>query len=136
MAAFKQLSDDIFNDFLDLPIQDRTWRIPSPPAEHGLRVARLMAGAMNLQEGKTPSSEQIRSFQFDDEEEEQLMHQLLGTDTYDEMMGIYSHAVVQHVLMTVIIWVAFDEATAALYWEQGSHPKLNRAARRKKTTTK
>lgn len=131
-TTFTPLSDDVFDESLDLPIKDRTWHIVSPPAELGLRVSRLVAGAMNVSNKKDPTAEQIRAFQFNDEEEERLMLDLLGEENFTEMRAMYSWAILQHVLETVILWVAFNAEVAVIFWQGG--PKENRAARRSKKT--
>ena len=132
MAKFKTLSEELLSEVLELPIGDRVWVIASPPAEQGIRVSRLMAGAMNVHNDLKPTAEQTAALRFNDYEEQQLMIDLLGEESFTEMSKLYNWAVLQHILMTVMVWVAFNAEGAEKYWSADPNFEPNRSQRRQK----
>lgn len=133
MAATFEALDDFLDDWLELPVlckdgKTRTFRIPSPPAEDGLRVDQITTAAARLALGGSPADEQVLS----DDEERDLFRLVLG-DMHDEIFPHVSWSRFRHVAMTAMVWITTNRDNAAIYWKAGgdpSHLAPNRAARR------
>lgn len=147
-GKFKDLTD-VFQDYLELPIDGVTWRINAPSAQVGLRAhAMFQLGQMVAlaQQTDDPSmvpqltDEQRAFIELDDIEETTLFRQLLGS-TYDEMVeaGV-SGPQLAHIGRTVFMWVGSDynDDVTAAFWngdEPGKALVPNRADRRHPTTS-
>lgn len=133
MAATFEALDDFLDDWLELPIlckdgETRVFRIPSPPAEDGLRVDQITTAAARLAMGGSPADEQVLT----DDEERDLFRLVLG-DMHDEILRHLSWTRFRHVAMTTMVWITTSRDNAAIYWKAGgdpSHVAPNRAARR------
>lgn len=133
MAAKFEALGDFLDDYLELPVrrkdgQTRPFRIPSPPAEDGLRVEEITKAAARLYlNGSAPDEEFL-----DDEEEKNLYRLVLGP-VHDEILADVNWTRFRHVALTAMVWILNDRDSAALYWAAGGDPSLfapNRAARR------
>ncbi|GHA95578.1 hypothetical protein GCM10010330_57190 [Streptomyces tendae] len=133
MAATFEALGDFLDDYLELPVlctdgQTRTFRIPSPAAEDGLRVERITKAAAKLYLNGTEPDQEL----LDDNEEKDLFRLVLGT-VHDEIAAQVKWTRFRHVAMTTMMWVLNDRETAAKFWSSGGDPSLlapNRAARR------
>jgi hypothetical protein len=134
MAARFEALDAFLDDALELPVPDgeggtRVWRIPSPPAEDGLRVERLLSLAARVSQGLTIDDDALG-----DDEEIDLYRLALG-DVYDELReaGV-SWTWLRHVAMTSVAWITGGQEHAARYWATAGDPSrqapANRATRR------
>jgi hypothetical protein len=133
MAAQFEALGDFLDDWLELPVlckdgQTRPFRIPSPPAEDGLRVEEITKAAARLfLNGVSPDEELL-----DDDEEKDLYRLVLGS-MHDEILAEVSWTRFRHVALTTMVWIVQDRDAAARYWSAGGDPSRlapNRAARR------
>lgn len=133
MAAQFEALGDFLDDYLELPVrckdgQTRPFRIPSPPAEDGLRVEEITKTAARLfLNGVSPDEELL-----DDDEERDLYRLVLGS-MYDEILADVSWTRFRHVALTTMVWIVHDRDSAAKYWSAGGDPSRlapNREARR------
>jgi hypothetical protein len=130
MAARFEALDDFLDDWLELPVlctdgQTRTFRIPSPPAEDGLRVDQLTMAAARLALGGAPADQEV----LNDDEERDLFKLVLGP-VHEEIAPHLSWSRYRHVAMTAMVWITSNRENAAAYWATGKVSAPNRAARR------
>lgn len=134
MASTFEALDDFLDDWLDLPVKgsdgvQRTYRIPSPPAEDGLRVERITTMAARMMAtGKEPDAQAL-----DDDEELDLYRMCLGDDVYEAMRTEVPWSRFKLAGLTAMYWITADRETAHAYWAAGGDPSLlapNRAQRR------
>lgn len=136
MAARFDALTELFDDALELPVPGRggkvqEYRIPSPPAEDGLRVQNITTLAARLMAG----GEAIDTKVLDDDEERDLFQLSLGP-VYDDLLkdGV-DWAWIKHVGMTAVFWITSGLETAEAYWKAAGDPSQlapNRETRRKK----
>lgn len=133
MAVSFEALDDFLDDALELPVLGRdgtvrTYRIPSPPAEDGLRVEAITrAAARMVQDGVEPDTKSLS-----DDEERSLYRMILG-DVHDELLVATDWSRFKHAALTAMFWITADRETAQKYWASGGDPSQlapNRAARR------
>ncbi|MEU6342224.1 hypothetical protein ABZ883_14930 [Streptomyces sp. NPDC046977] len=130
MAARFDALDELFDDSLELPVGGKTYRIPSPSAEDGLKVQKIANLAVRLMAGGEVSED---TELLDDDGELDLIKLCLGP-VYDELTadGV-SWAWVRHLGMTSMLWITQGIDTARNYWKAGGDPSQmapNREARR------
>lgn len=134
MAASFEALDDFLDDWLELPVRgtdgvQRTYRIPSPPAEDGIRVERITTMAARLMaKGAGPDADGL-----DDAEELDLYRLTLG-DVYDQLLADVPWSRFKLAALTAMYWIIADRETAHAYWAAGGDPSRlapNRAARRR-----
>ncbi|MFM9675767.1 DUF7426 family protein [Streptomyces brasiliscabiei] len=133
MAAQFEALGDFLDDWLELPVpgkdgKTRTYRIPSPPAEDGLRVEQITKAAAQLFLNGTSPDEEL----LDDAEEKDLYRMVLGS-MHDKILADVSWTRFRHVALTTMVWIVHDRDSAARYWAGGGDPSRlapNRAARR------
>ncbi|MFH8792192.1 hypothetical protein [Streptomyces sp. NPDC017941] len=132
-GAFKVL-EEFQDDALTLPVRlpdgsIREFRIPSPPAEDGLKVQTLMEQGARMAESGTPMDAQV----LDDAQELDLYRTALG-DAYDDLLAAgVKWTRFRHVAMTAVMWITAGLETAEKFWEADGDPSRvapNRAARR------
>lgn len=133
MGNFKIL-EEFQDDALTLPVRlpdgtVREFRIPSPSAEVGLRVQKLMEQSARMVDSGAPLDTEV----LDDAEEMDLFKTALGP-TYDDLMGAgLGWSRVRHVAMTAVMWITAGLDVAEKFWEADGDPSQvapNRAARR------
>jgi hypothetical protein len=134
MAIRFEALEDLFDDALELPVGGKTYRVPSPSAEDGLRVQTITTLAARLLSG----GEAIDTEALDDDEERDLFQLSLGP-VYDELLadGV-SWSALRHVGLTAMFWITNGVETAQTYWKAAGDPSLlapNREARRKAKKT-
>jgi len=131
--AFKVL-EEFLGDCLELPVrcndgEVRTFRIPSPPAEDGLRVEKIMSEGIRAANGQTPLNAQV----LDDAEELDLYRLALGS-AYDDVFKYVDWPRFRHIAMTAVMWITAGLDVAEQYWNSDGDPKAapgpNREARR------
>jgi hypothetical protein len=132
--AFKTL-EEFLGDCLELPVRCtdgelRTFRIPSPPAEDGLKIETIMTEGLRAAEGGTP----LDSEALDDAGELDLYRMALGS-AYDDVRKHLEWSRFRHVAMTSVMWITGGLDLAEQYWNSDGDPKVaqaaqNRAARR------
>lgn len=135
MATRFEALDELFDDALELPVkgrdgQIRTYRIPSPSAEDGLRIQKISALATRLMAGGESLDTEI----LNDEEELDLIHDALGTaDTEMQQDGV-DWTWRRHAGITAFLWITQGAEAARQFWAAAGDPtKLpaaNRAERR------
>lgn len=129
MAARFGALDELFDDALELPIKGKTYKIPSPSAEDGLKVQQITTLAARMLSGGEADDAEV----LDDDEELDLLKLCLGP-VYDELKadGV-SWAWIKHVGLTAMFWITSDLETAEAYWNAAGNPEAlapNREARR------
>lgn len=133
---FKDL-DDFFHDTLDLPIGEKIYSVPSPPATLGLWCQRVFGAGVGIANGESPDKIPNMPQFFDDDEERALYERLLGpvwTQLSDD--GVNWERI-RLVGMTAFIWIGASRDLAEQFWNSGGDPKAsasNRAARRTRST--
>lgn len=125
--AFEALGE-LLADSLHLPIGDRTYTVPAPSAEVGLRTQALINAAAVVADGGRVD-EQV----LGDAAERNLYGDVLGT-AYDEMIadGV-TWPELKHCAITAMVWIAQDKEAAEKYWRSAGDPSRlapNRQARR------
>ncbi|OAR21917.1 hypothetical protein A8W25_28140 [Streptomyces sp. ERV7] len=128
--AFAPLGE-LLDESLELPIAERTYTVPAPNAEIGLRTQAIVhAAAVAADGGKV--DEQVLS----DAAERDLYRDLLGP-AYDEMVAdAVPWPALKHCALTAMVWVAQDKAAAERFWNAAGDPSRlapNRAARRSRS---
>ncbi|MFF7452095.1 MULTISPECIES: hypothetical protein [unclassified Streptomyces] len=128
MARFEAL-DELFDECLELPIKGKTYKVPSPSAEDGLRVQRITTMATKLFD----KGEAVDTELLDDDEERDLISLCLGP-TQDEMVANkVDWTWMRHAGLTAMFWITAGADAAEKYWNSGGNPELmapNREARR------
>lgn len=131
--SFKTL-EEFLGDCLELPVrcndgETRTFIIPSPPAEDGLKVEKVMSEGIRAVNGRAPLNSQV----LDDAEELDLYRLALGT-AYDEIFKNVDWPRFRHIAMTSVMWITAGLDVAEQYWNSDGNPKAapgpNREARR------
>lgn len=132
--GFKTL-DEFLGDSLELPVRCndgelRTFKIPSPPAEDGLKIEKIMTEGLRVAEGGAALDTEV----LDDAGELDLYRMALG-DAYDEVLAHLAWPRFRHVAMTAVMWITGGLDLAEQYWNSDGDPKVataaqNRAARR------
>ncbi len=134
MAGNFKILEEFQDDALTLPVRLpdgtlREFRIPSPPAEDGLRVQTLMEQSARMADSGTAMDTQV----LDDAAELDLYRTALG-EAYDDLMGAgLGWSRFRHVAMTAVMWITSGLDVAEQYWEADGDPSRaapNRAARR------
>ncbi|MEU3710486.1 DUF7426 family protein [Streptomyces catenulae] len=125
--AFKEIGQ-LLNDGLHLPIGERTYTVPAPSAETGLRVQAIINAAAVAADGGE-ADEQVLA----DAAERDLYRDALGA-AYDEMIadGV-TWPELKHCAITAMVWIAQDTEAAERYWDAGGDPSRlapNRETRR------
>lgn len=118
MAGFKDWTDLDQGEHLDLPIRGKTYRIPSPPARIGLRVQALVnAGVQAARAAEQGEEVELDQQLLDDLAEVDVARDLLGP-VHQQLLddGVTTEAL-KRVMVTVMMWVAFDLDTARAVWE-------------------
>lgn len=109
--------DEFLNEPLVLPIGNRSYTIPPPSADTGVRVQRLMRAASKVANGADVDTELLG-----DADEEALYRDLLGT-AYDTMRADnVNFPALKAAAQTVITWIVHDKATAERVWSAGGDP--------------
>lgn len=140
--------DDTFDDTLELPVKGKTYGIPSPPADVGVRTERLMtlgrkrallqfkqqrlaeleaAGTtpqdderLGPRDELTPAELDEADRLADDDPTEDSLHRRLLGDAYDQLLADgANYATLRHVGITATIWVGSGREAAEAYWRSG-----------------
>lgn len=135
MAGTFKVLEEFQDDALTLPVRlpngkVKEFRIPSPSAEDGLRVQKLMEQSARMAEAGTPMETEV----LDDAQELDLFQTALGA-AYDELYAAgLDWSRFRHVAMTAVMWITAGLEMAEKYWEAEGDPSRvappNRAARR------
>ncbi|WP_275463376.1 hypothetical protein [Streptomyces noursei] len=125
--AFEAL-DELLDETLCLPIGGRTYTVPAPSAEVGLRTQALINAAATAADGG-----QVDEQVLGDAAERDLYRDVLGP-AHDEMVadGVTWPAL-KHSAITAMVWIAQDKAAAETFWNAAGDPSRlapNREARR------
>ncbi|MFE7017555.1 hypothetical protein ACFVAQ_45050 [Streptomyces sp. NPDC057651] len=120
--------DELLADGLELPLGGKTYRVPAPSAEIGLRTTAIMQAAAVAADGGQ-ADEQVLA----DAAERDLYRDVLGS-AHDEMVanGVQWTAL-KHAAITAMVWIVQSKEAAERYWNSGGDPSRlapNRAARR------
>jgi hypothetical protein len=134
MAGFKVL-EEFLGDSLDLPVrcldgEVRTFHIPGPSAEDGLKVEKLMETGLKM--AAAPDAEPDTAA-LDDLAELNLYEAALG-DTFGDLRAHLDWPRFRHVALTAVIWISQGLDAAENFWNSGGDPSqtgpANRAERR------
>lgn len=129
MAARFEALDDLFDSSLELPIQGKTYKVPSPSGEDGLRIQRITTVAVQAVIGGAPPDVEA----LDDDQELDLLKMCLGP-VYRELLndGI-DWSWIRHAGLTAMFWITSGVDDALTYWKAAGDPSRlapNREARR------
>ncbi|MEU6822799.1 hypothetical protein ABZ921_19405 [Streptomyces atriruber] len=126
--AFEAL-DELLDESLELPIGGRTYKIPAPSAEIGLRTQALINAAAVAADGGRVD-EQV----LGDAAERDLYREVLG-DAHERMVAdAVPWPALKHSALTAMVWIAQDKSAAERFWNAAGDPSRlapNRAARRR-----
>lgn len=132
--------DEYLDDSLTLPVRGvdgtvREYTIPSPTAEDGLRVQRIMTSATRAVQAAESNNEPAAADTavLDDEAEADLFELALGKELFDQLKLDVSWPALKLVAMTAVMWITADLDTAERFWTSGGAPSQsgpNRAQRR------
>lgn len=127
MAGFKVL-EEFLGDCLELPARCtdgvlRTFVIPSPPAEDGLKIEKIMSEGLRAANGGTPVDSEV----LDDAEELDLYRMALGS-AYDDVLKHLAWPRFRHIAMTAVMWITGGLDIAEQYWNSDGDPKVAQAA--------
>lgn len=135
MAGGFKVLEEFLGDSLELPTrckdgEVRTFAIPSPPAEDGLRIEAIMTEGIRAANGGAPLDSEV----LDDAGELDLYRMALG-EAYDDVLTHLDWPRFRHVAMTAVMWITGGLDLAEQYWNSDGDPKVaaqaqNRAARR------
>ncbi|MFE1349105.1 hypothetical protein [Streptomyces sp. NPDC058757] len=135
MAASFKVLDEFLGDSLDLPAKCkdgkvRTFHIPSPDAENGLKVERLMEIGIRLAADPEAAPDAAA---LDDVAELNLYRASLGS-AYDDALNLLPWAMFKHMALTASLWISQGLDAAETYWNAGGDPSqlgpANREQRR------
>lgn len=139
MTTKFQNLDDFFDAALELPIGKKVYRIPSPSADVGLYVQRLMEAAAWINDGQLPPGDAPKLKLNDDEEVD--LYQVVMGPAMDEMKAdgvLWSKIMLA--AQTAFIWIGAGDAAAEAFWASSGDPKAvsmqanNRAERREQAS--
>lgn len=142
--------DDLYNflddDTLEIPgvksrahPEGKTYRIPSPDAETGMRLSALAEIAVKVNKSVAVNDRDVKRLQLDDTEEREFAQQVLGA-TYEELIadGV-SWVRLQRITQFAYVHFAFSPEAAREAAERGvfagKAPARNRAQRRAKPSS-
>lgn len=125
--AFKTL-EEFLGDCLELPVRCtdgelRTFAIPSPPAEDGLKIEKIMSEGLRAANGGSPLDHEV----LDDAGEVDLYRMALGS-AYDDVFKHLDWPRFRHVAMTAVMWITGGLDIAEQYWNSDGDPKAAKAA--------
>ncbi|WP_086705591.1 DUF7426 family protein [Streptomyces antimycoticus] len=129
MGARFEALDELWDDTLTLPFGATEYVIPSPSAEDGLRVQKIISLAARLQSG----GEAVDTTLLDDEEERDLLELCLGPVLEEMLADGIPWSRVRHAGLTAMFWVASGPEVAEKYWRTAGDPSQwapNRETRR------
>lgn len=138
MAGNFKILEEFQDDALTLPVRlpsgkVQEFRIPSPPAEDGLRVQTLMEQGARMADTGTPMDTEV----LDDAQELDLFQTALGS-AYPELTAAgLDWSRFRHVAMTAVMWITAGLEVAERYWEADGDPSRaapNRETRRAATS--
>lgn len=135
MAAAFEALDELFDEALELPIKGKTYRIPSPSAEDGLKVQRITTLAARLMDG----GEAVDTELLDDDEEADLIELCLGPVHAELVANGVDWAWLRHAGLTAMFWITAGTEAAQRYWSSAGDPSRlapNREERRTQAKTK
>lgn len=135
--AFKDL-DEFFDDTLPLPVGNKYYKIPSPPAEIGLWCQRVLVAGIEIASGEQAGAVPEMPTILGDDEEKDLYRKLLGPVWQELWDDGVSWEKIKHIGQTAFIWVGGSREMAEVFWNSGGDPKApapNRAARRQPAST-
>lgn len=130
--------DEVFEDFLPLPVSGKIYRVPPTDGETGIWCQRLMSTAVAVANGGDMPAD-MPKLDFEGEDEIALYQRLLGP-VWDELHadGV-SWPRIMLIAQTAFIWAGSGRTIAEEYWNSGgTDPKAltpNRKARRSAGTT-
>lgn len=108
--------DEFFDPTLPLPIGGKTYTIPSPSADVGIRCQRMFSLMRRAAQGHTLTADEAASLRFDDEDERTWHRTLLGP-IYDELVADdVPWAKIQRVSSTAFTWITQGKSAAEAVW--------------------
>jgi hypothetical protein len=126
-VAFKDL-EELVEPWLDLPIQGKTYRIPSVDAKTGIYCQHIVEVTLSVQTGGDVSEDDIAGLQLDDDAERDFNRRLLG-EQYDQMLADQvPWEFVKIAAKTVFTWTIQDRDAAEAFWARGGRPEARRPA--------
>lgn len=128
---FRDLSE-VYNDFLTLPIDGKSYRIPGASAETGLLCEQMMTVGIQAAGGQTVDTEGLKKSAalLDDGQETDLYKRILGP-AYDEMIADkVSWPKMKLAGQTALFWITIGLETAESFWNSGGLPEAPAPANR------
>ncbi|MFF9261995.1 DUF7426 family protein [Streptomyces longwoodensis] len=125
--AFQALGE-LLDETLALPIGDKTYTIPAPSAETGLRVQAIMQAAAVAADGGKVDEPLLK-----DAAERDMYRDVLGTAHTEMVADGVSWPQLKHCAVTAMVWIVQNAEAAERYWNSGGDPNRlapNRKARR------
>lgn len=128
MADFADL-DTFFDASLPLPIGGKTYKVPSPPGETGLKIQRWSEALVKDVKDRDDSDRQVMT----DAQEMDFYAEVLGS-AYAEMRadGVQWEKI-KHSALTAMRWIVNGEDSAVRYWASPGKPKPGRKTRKSST---
>jgi len=135
MAGGFKVLEEFLGDSLDLPVKCRdgkvrTFHIPGPSAEDGLKVEKLMEAGLKM--AANPDAEPDTEA-LDDAAELDLYRTALGP-AYDEVFAALDWPRFRHLALTAVLWISQGLEAAEAFWNSGGDPSqagpANREERR------
>lgn len=124
MGKFKDLNEFVADEYLDLPIGGKTYRVPEADADTFVwaqSIVRVMEASSR--------GEEVEGAVLDDEEEVNFYGRLLSAEVYAEMLADkVMPSRIKRAAATALTWIVSDEDTALVVWESASDPEAVAAA--------
>lgn len=115
--AFRDLDEYLGDGALRLPVAGRTWVIPSPSAEDGLRMQAQLSVVMTAVAGGQPS--EADAAVLDDAQELDLYQRALSPEVFAQMRTELTWAQLSRCGITAFLFWAAGEQQAMRFWEGG-----------------
>ncbi|MFE0651336.1 hypothetical protein ACFVZH_22385 [Streptomyces sp. NPDC059534] len=131
MAGGFKVLEEFLGDSLDLPVrcldgEVRTFHIPGPSAEDGLKVEKLMETGLRLASDPEATPDEAA---LDDLAELNLYEAALG-DTYAELREHLDWPRFRHVALTAVVWISQGLDAAESFWNSDGAPSPQGPANR------
>ncbi|MFK0289943.1 hypothetical protein ACIQU6_05555 [Streptomyces sp. NPDC090442] len=125
--AFEAL-DELLDETIQFPIRGKTYTVPAPSAEVGLRTQALLNAAAVAADGG-----QVDEQVLGDAAERDLYREVLGSAHAQMVADAVPWPALKHAALTAMVWITQDKAAAEKFWNAGGDPNRaapNRQARR------
>lgn len=121
--------EELLDDALELPVEGKVYRIPSPSAEDGLKIQAFVARFTRLADSGEDTDTEVA----DDAEEIRLIETCLGPAHEEMVANGVSWSWRRHAGLTAMWWVVSGPEFAERFWKAAGDPSRmapNRETRR------